>query len=431
MAKTLDPLTGRSVIGSGGSGRDTFEGGVDHDILDGGGGNDTLSGGGGRDHVLGGSGNDFVYGGDDRDIVRGGSGNDVVDGGSGDDFLRGDTGNDHILGGQGWDRLFGDEGNDFLEGGDGDDVMVGGAGDDLMIGGRGKDHFVYNDTVGNDVIREFELDKDVIDLRLLPEAIRFSELSIVDMADGCGVRITHAALDGSIEIRGIAASDLSASNFKMPDGETTKITIDGAWITRPTDPFNGSDSSQLFMDDESGGNAFGNGGQDRIFGGEGGDCIDGGSSADAIYGEEGNDILEGGYGPDRLFGGEGDDRLTAGSFADGFVDNGYSDLLVGGEGNDQLTGGAGADTFVFGPNHGSDWITDFGDGADVIDLSGLEGISGFDDLHLWSFGTAAVVDLTDHGGGRVWLHETDVSDLDAADFVFHQPAADAGAIDGM
>ena len=420
----LDEVTERSVIGSGGSGDDTFNGGVDHDILEGGSGDDTLSGGGDRDHVLGGSGNDFVSGGDDRDIVRGGSGNDVVDGGKHDDFLMGDTGNDHILGGHGWDRLFGGEGNDFLEGGSGDDVMIGGAGDDLMIGGAGKDHFVYLENAGNDVIREFELDKDVIDLRLLPEAIRFSDLSIADMEDGCGVRITHEALDGSIEIRGVAASDLSASNFAMPDGETTKITIDGAWITRPTDTFNGSDSSQLFMDDASGGTAFGNGGEDRNFGGEGDDRIEGGSSADALYGEEGDDILDGGTGPDRLFGGEGDDELTGG-------DGGYNDLLVGGEGNDKLTGGAGADNFVFGLNHGSDWITDFGDGADVIDLSGLEGISGFDDLHVWSLGTAAVVDLTNQGGGSIWLQDTDVSDLDAADFVFYEPPVDAVPIDGM
>ena len=329
-----------AVVGAGGiagSGDDTFNGGVNHDILEGGSGYDTLSGGGDRDHVLGGSGNDIVHGGDNRDIARGGSGNDFIDGGKHDDFLMGDAGNDHILGGHGWDRLFGSEGNDFLEGGSGDDVMLGGAGDDLMIGGAGKDHFVYFENAGNDVIREFELDKDVIDLRLLPEAIRYSELTIVDMEDGCGVKITHEALDGSIEIRGIAASDLSASNFRMPDGETTKITIGGAWFTRPTDPFNGSNSSQLFMEDESGGTAFGNGGQDRIFGGEGDDYIDGGSSADTLYGEEGDDTVEGGSGNDRLFGGEGDDVLDGGT---------GDDLLVGGEGNDQLTGGAGADRFV-------------------------------------------------------------------------------------
>ena len=424
MAKYLDPLTERSVIRVGGTGDDIFEGGVDHDILEGGSGDDRLSGGGGRDHVLGGSGNDFVYGGDGRDIVRGGSGNDFVDGGADDDFLMGDSGNDHIVGGDGWDRLIGGEGNDFLEGGSGEDVLVGGAGDDLMIGGAGKDHFVYFEDAGNDVIREFELGKDVIDLRLLPEAIRFSELTIEDMEGGCGVRVTHEALDGSIEIRGVAASDLSASNFRMPDGETTKITIGGAWITVPTDPFDGSSGNELYLGGPGDGNASGNGGQDRVFGGEGDDRIDGGSSADALYGEEGDDTLDGGYGADRLFGGEGGDELKGG-------DGGYSDLLVGGEGNDTLTGGAGADTFVFGRDHGSDWITDFGDGEDVIDLSALKGISGFDDLHLWSFGTAAVVELTDHGGGRVWLHETDVSDLDAEDFVFYEAPADAGAIDGM
>ena len=420
----LDNLTELSVIRAGGTRNDIFNGGGDHDILEGGSGDDTLSGGGGRDHVLGGSGNDVVYGGDDRDIVRGGSGNDVVDGGKHDDFLMGDGGNDHIIGGHGWDRLSGGEGNDFLEGGDGEDVLFGGAGNDLLSGGAREDHFLFLEDAGGDVILDFTPGEDFIDLRLLPEAIRFSELTIEDLEGGCGVRVTHEALGGSIEIRGIAASDLSASDFKMPDGETTKITIDGAWFTRPTDTHDGSSGNELLVDGPGNGNASGEGGQDRIFGGQGDDRIDGGSSADALYGEEGDDTLIGGYGPDRLFGGEGNDELKGG-------DGGYSDLLVGGEGNDTLTGGAGADTFVFSRDHGSDWITDFGDGEDVIDLSALKGISDFDDLHLWSFGTAAVVELTDHGGGRVWLHETDVSDLDAEDFVFYEPPVDAAPIDGM
>lgn len=432
MASNLDPLTERSVIRSGGSGRDNFEGGDDHDILEGGGGNDTLRGGDGRDHVLGGSGNDVVHGDDDSDVLRGGSGNDFVSGGVGADFLYGDSGNDHIKGDEGWDRLFGGSGNDFLEGGGGEDVIVGGAGDDLLSGGAREDHFVYLGNAGHDVILDFKVGEDFIDLRLLPEAIRFSDLGIVDMEGGCGARINHEALDGSIEVRGVAAADLSASDFKMPDGETTKITIDGAWVTRPSDTYDGSSANVLYVNGEGDGTASAKGGQDRVFGGEGDDRLDGGSSADTLYGEEGDDILEGGYGPDRLFGGEGDDRITAGSFEDGFVDNAYSDLLVGGEGNDQLTGGAGGDTFVFGRDHGSDWITDFGNGADVIDLSAFKAITGFDDLHLWSFGTAAVVELTSHsGGGRIWLHETDVSDLSAEDFVFYEPPVGEAGVDGL
>ena len=51
------------------------------------------------------------------------------------------------------------------------------------------------------------------------------------------------------------------------------------------------------------------------------------------------------------------------------------DWLSGGTGTDTLTGGAGADTFAYFAGHGSDTITDFTDGEDVIDLSFL-------DLHL-------------------------------------------------
>ena len=130
----------------------------------------------------------------------------------------------------------------------------------------------------------------------------------------------------------------------------------------------------------------------------------------------------GGAGSDRLFGGEGNDRLDG--------DDG-DDLLAGGQGADGLTGGGGADTFAFGRDHGTDFVTDFGNGADVIDLSTLTGISGFEDLLVAAFGTAAVVNLSDHGGGQIWLLETDVGDLDAGDFVFYEPAADGATIDGM
>ena len=106
-------------------------------------------------------------------------------------------------------------------------------------------------------------------------------------------------------------------------------------------------------------------------------------------------------------------------------------MLLGGEGDDQLTGGAGADTFVFTPDHGTDTITDFTDGEDTIDLSAFAGITGFGDLQVTADGAAAVIDLTSYGGGTVRLEDTDVSDLDAADFVFSEPPADASPIDGM
>ena len=421
MANTGE-ATEQADILPGGPNDDDIRGGGGNDIIEGGSHIDRLDGGAGNDVVLGGSGDDVIGGGAGRNILRGGSGNDVVSGGADRDFLLGDTGADALYGHGGNDRLWGDEGNDTLSGGDGDDILVGGAGDDQMIGGAGADCFIYYENAGNDIILHFEVEHDVIDLRLLPVAIEFEELTIVETDDGGGVIVKHDALDGSIEIRGIAKSDLTKSNFEMPDGTTTSITIGGTTISRPADPFMGSDTSALMLDGAEDNTTEGMGGYDRIFGGEGDDRLEGGSEADDLFGEEGNDDLFGEAGHDRLFGGEGDDTLDGGT---------GSDLLLGGEGNDRLTGGAGADTFVFGPDHGDDTITDFADGEDLIDLSSLEGIAGFEDLQIETYGTTTVIDLSHCGGGLVRLENTAASDLDAADFVFYEAAADAAPVDGM
>ena len=42
-----------------------------------------------------------------------------------------------------------------------------------------------------------------------------------------------------------------------------------------------------------------------------------------------------------------------------------------------------------------------------------------------------MIDLTSYGCGTIRLDNTAVEDLDAADFVFYEPAADATQIDGM
>ena len=349
----LGEATELSDILIGGKGDDEIRGGGGNDIIEGGSNLDHLEGGAGRDVVLGGSGDDVVGGGGGRDTLRGGSGGDVLSGGADQDFVRGDTGADALHGDGGNDRLWGDEGNDSIYGGDGDDLIAGGTGDDLMVGGAGKDRFIYLEDAGNDLIYHFEVENDVIDLRLLPEAIAFSDLTIVDMENGRGVRISHDALGGSIEIRGIAASDLSAANFAMPDGTTTSITFGSTTVGRPSDPFMGSDSSALMLANAQGTTVKAKGGYDRVFGGEGDDRLDGGSG---------------------------------------------QDLLLGGEGDDRLTGGAGADTFVFTPDHGTDTITDFTDGDDTIDLSSLEGVAGFEDLNIETYGTTTVIDLTSYGG---------------------------------
>jgi len=63
------------------------------------------------------------------------------------------------------DLLFGKGGDDKLLGKDGNDVLNGGTGDDKLTGGAGKDTFVFGGKhSGNDVITDFNLNKDVIEI---------------------------------------------------------------------------------------------------------------------------------------------------------------------------------------------------------------------------------------------------------------------------
>lgn len=93
--------------------------------------------------------------------------------------------------------------------------------------------------------------------------------------------------------------------------------------------------------------AYGDGGYDKLVGGNGADRLDGGAGYDTISGMGGNDILYGGDGNDRLFGGKGVDVLYG---------QGGDDYLCGATTAsekdrfaDLLYGNVGADKFVRTP----------------------------------------------------------------------------------
>lgn len=118
-------------------------------------GNDTFDGGGG---------NDNVFLGDGDDLVHGATGNDRVDGGKGNDKLYGDSGKDQLLGGTQNDQLFGGSDTDILIGGRGRDAINGGTGSDQLTGNGGPDRFVFAVGDGSDMITDFALGVDKIDL---------------------------------------------------------------------------------------------------------------------------------------------------------------------------------------------------------------------------------------------------------------------------
>jgi Ca2+-binding RTX toxin-like protein len=100
----------------------------------------------------------------------------------------------------------------------------------------------------------------------------------------------------------------------------------------------------------------------------GNDQLSGGRGNDLVVGGAGNDQLSGGSGRDELLGGNGNDLLLGNGGNDTLIGGNGNDTLFGGLGRDVLTGGNGNDLFVLRPGTGTDTITDFQVGKDLIDL---------------------------------------------------------------
>ena len=198
-----DTILGRTgndrLFGDGGN--DNLRGGNGEDYLSGGSGDDTLAGEKGWDRLVGGAGNDKLLGGDGLDTLLGGGGEDILDGGAHDDRL---------LGGGRADDLFGGAGNDVLIGGAGNDRLNGHVGNDILTGGAGKDVFYFRSGHGNDVITDFEIGRDLIEIG--KGASRFSQLDF----ERQGQHVLVSFDDVSVLVEGVRVADLrDADNFLL------------------------------------------------------------------------------------------------------------------------------------------------------------------------------------------------------------------------
>ncbi|WP_172329791.1 PA14 domain-containing protein [Mangrovicoccus sp. HB161399] len=259
--------------------RNVFRGDGAENVIGGTGGADYIEGFGGDDTLDGADGADKLFGAEADDMLFGGTGNDTLDGGSGDDFLAGGTGKDDLSGGDGRDSLFGDSGDDRLDGGDGHDRLEGGAGDDqlsggagldrleggagndTLAGGEGADIFVFASDVavlddgtraaldvplssGEDVIANFELGRDRIDLTGISGVTGIGDLAIsVDAASGSTVIDAGA---GTITLAGIGGG-LRAEYFAAPGGISSVSQVDF-----DADPIFAESLSEVFKDPGNG-----------------------------------------------------------------------------------------------------------------------------------------------------------------------------------
>lgn len=144
---------------------------------------------------------------------------------------------------------------------------------------------------------------------------------------------------------------------------------------------------------------FGEQGNDILYAGKGNDSLFGGTGNDILFGQKGNDFISGGTGRDRLLGGDGNDTLKGnesndlllgGKGKDKINGGKGDDICVGGAGDDTVTGGAGNDRCRIAPGAGTDTITDFTIGEDMIEL--VRGLK-FTDLQITQGAGAAVIGL--------------------------------------
>jgi len=253
--QTLSLATGIGFASEGTIGNDSIEGTDFADII---------SGGLGSDSIRAFRGDDFLEGGDGNDTLDGGSNNDTVHGGNGDDTVQGVNGDD---------LLFGDAGDDSLAGWNGNDTLDGGAGNDLLRGGPGDDIFVVRDGYDNDIIADFVVGEDRIDL-----GTGDKHVNVVNENDGARLFV---GLNSSVLLLGIDASQVSASDFIISNG-TLSLTsaLEGS---SAGDNLTGSD----FFDQ-----ILGNGGNDTIFGYRGDDILEGGTGNDSIDAGSDDDMME-------------------------------------------------------------------------------------------------------------------------------------------
>jgi Ca2+-binding RTX toxin-like protein len=99
------------------------------------------------------------------------------------------------------------------------------------------------------------------------------------------------------------------------------------------------------------------------------DILTGDSGNDFLRGMRGNASLENGIGNDSVFGSQGSETLLGSSGDDALFGGKGDDFLNGGLGMDTMTGGMGADKFLLSTNSGTDTITNFEVGKDLLVLA--------------------------------------------------------------
>jgi len=316
-----------------------------------------------------GAGNDTVVGSDQTGQQTNGANQNRYDYdlGAGDDLFTG--------AGISVDVVFGGLGSDTIDGGAGNDTLEGGAGGDLIDGGEG------NDLIYLRAGDQSELDAIVGGLgfdtlhNLAGAGFVFESFDFDGIGNVMGAGIERLQLVGGT-LFGTAGANVFDLQGVQLSGLNTTVT--------QYDVSTGGGNDTVIGTDQTGQQTNG-ANQNRIDYnlGSGNDHFTGtGTNIDVVHGGDGNDTLN------------------------------------GGGGSDTLTGGADADVFVFESGDGTtNYVTDYQDGVDQIDLSGAAGLNNFADILANMTQVGADVQIVE-GTTTIRLVNVNIAVIDASDFLF-------------
>jgi Ca2+-binding RTX toxin-like protein len=131
-----------------------------------------------------------------------------------DSAITGSAGNDFIRGTSSSDLIYGLDGNDNLVGGSGADTLVDGAGIDYLTGEGGRDVFMFVEDGELDIICDFSVGDDQIDLSHFAGVFGLNDIEIRDWCNGVIIIVNEdAIIVQNQDSREYFAEDFGASDF--------------------------------------------------------------------------------------------------------------------------------------------------------------------------------------------------------------------------
>ncbi|HAN73466.1 MAG TPA: hypothetical protein DCQ51_05365 [Planktothrix sp. UBA8407] len=143
------------------------------------------------------------------DEAHGGAAGDLLYGGKDNDLLFGNQENDNLFGDLGNDSLYGGQGDDLLDGGEGDDQLFGDVGNDILIGGKGRDRFYIAANTGVDIINDFTLGEDQIQLT---DGLIFNQLQITTVDGNTIIKLANTG-EELVKLLGFDSTLINSSEF--------------------------------------------------------------------------------------------------------------------------------------------------------------------------------------------------------------------------